>query len=99
VIVFHGTTIDCLPGIRAEGLRPGSFVSRNRALASDYAWHRAITLGADVCVVIELDVPDAAVIEAQSWWWATDQLQMPAGCPPSCIESVDDSDPPPYSVG
>jgi len=48
--------------------------------------------------VIELDVPDAAVEEAVSWWWARDQLRLPAGCPPSCIVSIDDSDPPPFSL-
>lgn len=93
MIVFHGTTVDCLAPIRREGLRPGSFVSRDRALAGEYAWHRAMDLGADACVVIEFDVPDAAVVSAQSWWWARDQLQLPAGCPPTCIVSVDDSNP------
>jgi len=93
VIVFHGTTGDCLASIRREGLRPGSFVAPSRALAGEYAWHRAMTLGADACVVIELDVPNAAVVEVQSWWWARGQLQLPVGCPPSCIVSVDDSDP------
>lgn len=93
MIVFHGTTVDCLAAIRGEGLRPGSFVAPSSALAGEYAWHRAITLGADACVVIELDVPDAAVAEAQSWWWTGDQLQLPVGCPPSCIVSVEDFDP------
>lgn len=73
-------------------------MAKERALASDYAWHSAITLGADGCVVIELDVPDAAVEEAVSWWWARDQLRLPVGCPPSCILSIDESDPPPQSV-
>lgn len=93
LIVFHGTTSDCLASIQRTGLRPHSFVGRTRELAAEYAWHRAMTLGADGCVVIELDVPDAAVVEAQSWWWAPDQLQLPFGCPPSCIVSTDDSDP------
>jgi hypothetical protein len=57
-----------------------------------------MTLGADGCVVIELDVPRAAVVEAESWWWARDQLQLPAGCPPSCIVSVDHSQPPQFSL-
>jgi hypothetical protein len=92
LIVFHGTTIDCLDSIRSVGLRPHSFVARSRELAGEYAWHRAITLGADACVVLELDVPDAAVAEAQSWWWARDQLQLPFGCPASCIVSADDWD-------
>jgi hypothetical protein len=98
VIVFHGTTVDCLASIRREGLRPQSFVAPSRALAGEYAWHRAMTLGADACVVIELDVPSAAVVEVQSWWWARGQLQLPAGCPPSCIVSVDDSDPRLFSI-
>jgi hypothetical protein len=99
MIVYHGTTIDCLDGIQADGLRPGSYVSADRALASQYSWLRATTLGADSCVLIELDVPDAAVIEAESWWWARSQLQLPVGCPPSCILSVDHSDPEQFSVG
>jgi hypothetical protein len=93
MIVFHGTTVDRLDSIRAEGLWPRSFVSRTRALAREYSWLRAMSLGADACVVIELDVPSAAVVDVQSWWWAPGQLQLPAGCPASCIVSVDDSDP------
>jgi len=98
MIIFHGTTVDCLAAIRRDGLRPRSFVARDRALAGEYAWHRAMTLGADACVVIELDVPDSAVVEVQSWWWAGGQLQLPVGCPASCIVSVDDSDPRQLSV-
>jgi len=98
MIIFHGTTVDCLAAIRRDGLRPRSFVARNRALAGEYAWHRAMTLGADACVVIELDVPDSAVVEVQSWWWTGDQLQLPVGCPASCIVSMDDSDPRQLSV-
>lgn len=98
MIVWHGTTIDCLPGIRAIGLRAGSFVAPNRRLASDYAWHRAMTLGADSCVIFELDVPDAAVEEVEGWWWTGTQLRMPYGCPASCIIAVDDSDPQPFST-
>lgn len=98
MIIFHGTTVDCLASIRRDGLRPRAFVARSRALAGEYAWRRAMTLGADACVVIELDVPSAAVVEVQSWWWARDQLQLPVGCPPSCIVSVDDSDPRQLSV-
>lgn len=59
MIVYHGTTIDCLEGIQSEGLRAGSYVAPNIGLARDYAFDRAITLGADSCVVFELDVPDA----------------------------------------
>jgi hypothetical protein len=98
MIVYHGTTIECLDSIQAVGLRPGTFVSESRALASQYAYLRAVTLGADGCVLIELDVPRAAVIEAESWWWARSQLQLPAGCPPTCIVSIDESDPEPFSV-
>jgi hypothetical protein len=99
VIVFHGTTVDCLGSIRRGGLRPNSFVSESRALAAEYSWLRAMTHGADACAVIELDVPSAAVVAVESWWWATGQLQLPAGCPASCIVSVDDSDPRRLSVG
>jgi hypothetical protein len=98
MIVYHGTTIDCLEGIQREGLRPGTFVSEDRALASQYSWLRAMTLGADSCVLFELDVPDSAVSEAESWWWARSQLQLPFGCPPSCILSVDHSDPQAFSL-
>jgi len=93
MIVFHGTTADCQESIRRHGLWPRSFVSESRSLAGEYSWLRAMSLGADACVVIELDVPRAAVIEVQSWWWAPGQLQLPAGCPASCIVSVDDADP------
>ena len=98
MIAFHGTTIDCLASIERDGLRPHSFVSRTRALAGEYAWLRAMTLGADAAVVIELDVPRAAVVDAESWWWASGQLTLPAGCPPSCIVSVDRSIPRQSSV-
>jgi hypothetical protein len=98
MIVYHGTTIDCLDSIQREGLRPGSFVSADRALASQYSWLRAMTLGADGCVLIELDVPSAAAVDAQSWWWARSQLQLPVGCPASCIVSIDHSDPQQFSL-
>jgi hypothetical protein len=93
MIVYHGTTIERLSSIQAEGLWPRSFVAASRALASQYAWLQAMSHGAEGCVVIELDVPRAAVLDAQSWWWAEGQLQLPFGCPASCIVSVDDSDP------
>jgi hypothetical protein len=99
MIVYHGTTIDCLESIQSDGLRAGSFVSEDRALAGQYSWLRAMTLGADSCVLIELDVPRAAVAEAESWWWAKSQLQLPVGCPPSCIVSVDHTDPQAFSLG
>jgi len=98
MIAFHGTTIDCLASIERDGLWPNAFVSRSRALAGQYAWLRAMTLGADAAVVIELDVPRAAVVDAESWWWASEQLTLPVGCPPSCIVSVDRSIPRQSSV-
>jgi len=98
MIVFHGTTADCLASIQKNGLSPRAFVSESSALAGQYSWLRAMTIGADACVVIELDVPSSAVVEAQSWWWASGQLQLPVGCPASCIVSVDRSDPRPFSV-
>jgi hypothetical protein len=93
MIVYHGTTIDCLEGIRREGLRPGTYVAPNPDLARDYALDRALTLGADGCVLFELDVPDASVVEVENWWWTGKQLLLPLGCSPECILSVDDSDP------
>lgn len=99
VIVFHGTTPDLLPTIQQEGLRPGSYAADSRELAHEYAWQRARTSGADSCVVVELDVPDAAVEEVESWWWARGQLMVPAGCPPSCIVSVEESEHRPFSAG
>jgi hypothetical protein len=99
VIVYHGTTDECRAGIEREGLNPGSYVAPNVDLAREYAWLRAMTLGSESCVIFELDVPDSAVVPVQSWWWAPNQLQMPAGCPPSCIVSIDDTDPRPASAG
>ena len=97
MIVYHGTTIDCLESIERDGLRPGSFVSESRDLARQYSWLRAMSVGAEGCALLELDVPRAAVVEAESWWWARSQLQLPVGCPPSCILSVDHSDPERFS--
>lgn len=93
MIVFHGTTDDCFEGIRRDGLRPGSFVAPSKSLAQEYAYERAIKVGANSCVIFELDVPDAAVMQVESWWWTGDQLLLPMGCPATCILSVDDSDP------
>ena len=92
MIVYHGTTDECRAGIERDGLNPGSFVAGNADLAREYAWLRAMTLGCESTVIFELDVPAAAVVAAQSWWWAQNQMQMPAGCPASCIVGVDDSD-------
>jgi hypothetical protein len=100
MIVYHGTTDECRAGIERAGLHPGTYVAGNPDLAREYAWLRAMTLGADSCVIFELDVPDGAVAEApQSWWWAPNQLQLPLGCPASCIVSIDDSDRRPASAG
>ncbi len=98
MIVYHGTTVDCRQGILDEGLRPGSYVAPNVALARDYAYDRAMTIGADGCVVFELDVPDPMIVEVEAWWWTGEQLLLPLGCPRSCIVSVDDSDPRPFQL-
>lgn len=93
MIVYHGTTIDCLEGIQREGLQPGTYVAPSAELARNYALDRALTLGANGCVLFELDVPDASVVEVESWWWTGTQLLLPLGCSPECILSVDDRDP------
>lgn len=92
MIVYHGTTIEYREGIEREGLRPGSYAARTRELAHEYAQHRGLSRGSDGYVVFELDVPDAAVVEVQSWWWAAGQLLLPFGCPPSGIVAIDDAD-------
>ncbi|CAN5223499.1 hypothetical protein BH20ACT16_BH20ACT16_15650 [soil metagenome] len=99
MIVYHGTTVDCLEGIKALGLHPGTYVAPNIALARDYAYDRAITLGADSCVVFTLDVPDATVHRVEAWWWTGEQLLLPLGCTPECIIEIDDSDPRAYQAG
>ena len=81
MIVYHGTTADCREGIINEGLRPGSYVAPNISLSRDYAYDRAITLGADACVVFELDVPDPMIEKVEAWWWTGEQLILPLGCP------------------
>jgi len=98
MIVWHGTTIDCLAGIQAEGLRPGTYVAPNPSLARDYAFDRAITIGADSCVLFELDIPDPAVTAVEGWWWTGTQYILPVGCPPTCILSIDYSDPRPHQA-
>lgn len=97
MIVYHGTTIESLESIQRDGLAPGTYVANSQELAADYAWHRALKLGADGTAILELDVPDPAVEEVDSWWWARGQLVLPAGCPPSCIVSVDDSNVRPFT--
>jgi hypothetical protein len=96
MIVYHGTTVDCLGGIKAEGLRPGTYAAPNIDLARDYAFDRAITIGADSCVVFTLDVPDATVVQVEAWWWTGEQLLLPLGCTPECILEIDESDPRAY---
>jgi hypothetical protein len=99
MIVYHGTTDDCVEGIKRDGLNPGTYVAPNPDLAREYAWLRAMTLGSEATFIFELDVPDASVVPVQSWWWAPNQLQLPAGCPASCIVSIDDSERRPASAG
>ncbi len=99
MIVYHGTTPETVSAIKRDGLVPGTHVTPHRHLAADYAYMRATELGADYAVVMKLDVPDAALMEAESWWWAQDQMQLPAGYPPSCIESIEEIHSRPSSVG
>ena len=98
MIVYHGTTVDCLDGIKRDGLRAGTYVAPNKALAQDYAYDRAITIGADACVVFELDIPDAAVTKVEGWWWTGDQFILPVGCPATCILEIDETDPRPFQA-
>ena len=89
MIVFHGTTIENQEGIEREGLRSNSYVASTRDLAVQWAKTRGLSRGADGIVIFEIDVPDAAVVESQSWWWAEGQLLLPFGCESSGIVSVD----------
>jgi len=92
VIVYHGTTIENKDGIDRDGLRPNSYVARTRELAVEYAKVRGLERGSDGVVIYEVDVPDAAVVEVQSWWWANGQLLLPFGAPPSgmvVLENID----------
>jgi hypothetical protein len=92
VIVFHGTTIEHKDSIERDGLLPNSYVARTRDLSVEYAKTRSLSRGSDGVVIFELDVPDAAVVEVQSWWWAQGQLLLPFGCPPEGIVSIEDLD-------
>jgi len=92
MIVWHGTTIENKAGIEREGLRPGSYAAKTRELAVEYANTRGRERGSDGFVIYEMDVPDAAVEEVQSWWWAAGQLFLPFGCPPEGIMSIVDLD-------
>ena len=92
MIVYHGTTIENKESIEQEGLRANSYVASTRDLAAEWARTRGLSRGSDGIVLFELDVPDAAVVESQSWWWANGQLLLPFGCPPSSIVSVEADD-------
>ena len=92
MIVYHGTTIENKAAIEREGLRPNSYVASTLALAREWARVRGLSRGSDGFVVFEVDVPDAAVVEVQSWWWAEGQLLLPFGAPPSGIVAIDDDD-------
>jgi RNA:NAD 2'-phosphotransferase (TPT1/KptA family) len=94
VIVYHGTTAEHKASILSEGLRPNSYVAATRELATEYAHHRGLTRGSDGYVIFEVDVPDAAVVEVQSWWWANGQLCLPFGAPPEGITVVEADLPP-----
>ena len=85
MIVYHGTTIENKESIERDGLRPNSYVASTRELAAEWARTRGFERGSDGFVIFEVDVPDAAVVEVQSWWWAEGQLLLPFGAPPSGI--------------
>lgn len=89
VIVFHGTTIEHKESIERDGLLANSYVAATRDLSVEYAKTRSLSRGSDGVVIFEIDVPDAAVVEVQSWWWAAGQLLLPYGCEPSNILSVE----------
>ena len=89
MIVYHGTTLENKQGIERDGLRPGSYAARTRELATEYAHVRGKERGSDGYVIYEVDVPDAAVVEVQSWWWAEGQLLLPFGAPPSGMTLID----------
>ncbi len=89
MIVYHGTTAEHQEGILSEGLRPNSYVAATRELATDYAHHRGLSRGSDGYVIFEVDVPEAAVVEVQSWWWAEGQLLLPFGALPSGITLIE----------
>ncbi|MGI8729432.1 MAG: hypothetical protein ACR2LK_05495 [Solirubrobacteraceae bacterium] len=92
MIVYHGTTIEHKQSIENQGLLANSYVAATRDLAVEYARTRGLARGSDGFVIFELDVPDAAVVEVQSWWWAPGQLLLPWGCPTDGILSIDDVD-------
>jgi RNA:NAD 2'-phosphotransferase (TPT1/KptA family) len=92
VIVYHGTTIEHKDSIQREGLRPNSYVASTLELAREWARTRGMERGSDGFVIFEVDVPDAAVVQSQSWWWAEGQLLLPFGAPASDVVVIDDAD-------
>lgn len=92
MIVYHGTTIENRESIEREGLRPNSYAASTYELAQEWARVRGLSRGSDGYVIFKVDVPDAAVVESQSWWWAQGQLLLPFGAPPSglCVVEADD---------
>jgi hypothetical protein len=89
MIVWHGSTIENKEAIEREGLRPNTYAAATRELASNYAQVRAMERGSDGYALWEVDVPDSAVVEVQSWWWASGQLLLPFGAPPSALTLVE----------
>jgi len=65
VIVYHGTTIEHKEPLERE----------------QWARTRGFERGSDGYVIFEIDVPDAAVVESKSWWWAEGQMLLPFGAP------------------
>ena len=92
MIVYHGTTIENKESILREGLRANSYVARTLDLAVEYAHTRGLSRGSDGFVIFEIDVPDAAVVEVQSWWWANGQMLLPFGCSPGDMTILVDHD-------
>jgi hypothetical protein len=92
VIVYHGTTIENKESIEREGLRLNSYVASTLELAVTWARTRGLERGSDGFVIFEVDVPDAAVVESQSWWWAEGQLLLPFGAPPEGVSIIDADD-------
>ncbi len=92
MIVYHGTNIENKESIQREGLRPNSYVASTLELAQQWARTRSMERGADGFVIFEVDVPDAAVVESTSWWWAEGQLLLPFGAPPEGVVVLDNDD-------
>lgn len=92
MIVYHGTTIENKESIEREGLRQNSYVASTLALAREWARVRGLSRGSDGFVIFKVDVPDAAVVQVQSWWWAEGQLLLPFGAPASDVVAIDDDD-------